>query len=62
MYAMCASEMSSCRLLREGGVLVVAAVSDAGEDKARRRKMRVTEVNIVRIVVYSRMDGWSVGG
>jgi hypothetical protein len=52
MYVMCASEMSSCRLLRDGGVaaVVFVVVSDAGEDKARRRKMRVTEVNIVRIV------------
>jgi len=50
MYAMCASEMSSCRLLRDEGVAAAVVVSDAGEDRARRRKMRVTEVNIVRIV------------
>lgn len=64
---MCASEISSCRLLRGEGVAAAVVVSDAGEDKARRRKMRVTEVNIVRIVefllllVYGGMDSWSMG-
>ena len=63
MYAMCASEISSCRLLRDEGVAAaVVVVSGACEDKARRRKMRVTEVNTVRMVqfllwlVYSWMD------
>jgi hypothetical protein len=44
MYATYASETSSCRLLRGD--------SEAVEKKVRRRKMRVTEVNIVRMVEF----------
>jgi len=67
MYAMCASEISSCRLLRDEGVVAVVVttavvVSDGGEDKARRRKMRVTEVNIVRMVGISVVVRWFTVG
>lgn len=59
MYATCASETSSCRLLllRGGAEAEGEAVVDDDDDaeaerenKERRRKMRVTELNIVRMV------------
>ena len=46
---MCASEMSSCRLLLRGGSAAAAVVAEVGKKKERRRKMRVTELNIVCI-------------
>lgn len=60
MYATCASETSSCRLflLRGGAEAEADAEADAEAvvgaeaervNKERRRKMRVTELNIVRI-------------
>ena len=57
MYATCASETSSCRLLLlRGGAAEPVIDGDAEgegegerENRDRRRKMRVTELNIVRI-------------
>lgn len=65
MYATCASETSSCRLLllRGGAEAEAEAVVGAEaerENKERRRKMRVTELNIVRIDrcwIWSRLVG-----
>jgi len=57
MYATCASETSSCRLLllrggaeAEGEAVVDDDAEAERENKERRRKMRVTELNIVRMV------------
>ena len=56
MYATCASETSSCRLLflrggdeAEAEAEAVVRAEAERENKERRRKMRVTELNIVRI-------------
>ena len=65
MYATCASDTSSCRLLllRGGAEAEGEAVDDDDDDAEaerenmeRRRKMRVTELNIVRMV------GWILAG
>ena len=66
MYATCASETSSCRLLLlRGGAAELVVDGDAEgkgererENRDRRRKMRVTELNIVRIELIGLVRNW----
>lgn len=67
MYAMCASDISSCRLLvrplRErlgddgGDEVVVVGCERAAVRKEGRRKRRVTEVKTARIAVLVELVG-----
>jgi hypothetical protein len=59
MNATYASDTSSCRLLR-GEVVVVSEVVEK-ENKERRRKIRVTELNIVRMAALN-FGGGGGGG
>ena len=76
MYAMCASEISSCRLLLlplrvrvrvdvgDDDVVVVGECERAAVRKEGRRKRRVTEVKTARMAVLVRIVvgklGWLV--